>query len=64
MANSILTSGGYGQPAVFLVTDDVIASDNTIEAELPNQQPGTIVHTAGYAVIKEKGLDGTWTAVE
>lgn len=64
MSNSLLTSGGYGNPADYLVTDAVIASDSTINAELPGQQPGTIVHTAGYAVMKEKGLDGTWTEIE
>ena len=26
--------------------------------------PGTLAHTAGYAAVWEKGIDGTWTNIK
>lgn len=40
------------------------SSDSTINAILPaNVAPGSIIHTKGYENVKEKGLDGSWTAI-
>ena len=52
-----------------LVSDELIAkSDAEINAtKLPdresifgNLEPGTMIHSAGFAVVKEKALDGSW----
>lgn len=58
------TSGIPGDASDFLVEDSVIDTDAHLLAELGNVPPGTRAHTAGYAVIKEKGLDGEWVEVE
>lgn len=60
------TTGCYNPE--FLVSDDVInASDIMIDTALKESgtepSAGTIIHTAGYGVIKERGLDGHWTEV-
>ena len=57
------TSGIPGDAADFLVASDVIDTDAHLLAELGEVPPGTRAHTAGYAVIKEKDLDGSWTEV-
>ena len=52
-----------------LVSDELIAkSDAELNAtKLPDRegtfgdlQIGTLIHSAGYAVVKEKALDGSW----
>lgn len=59
----ILTKGVPGDNADFLVDDTTIATDAALNAELGNVEPGTVAHTAGYAVQKEKGLDGSWVEI-
>ena len=47
--------------ADFLIKD---ADMSDPDAVLGDVAPGTRCHTAGYAVLKEKGLDGSWTEIE
>lgn len=49
-------------PADVLLSDtDIAKSSAELEAALPGEwPPGTLIHSAGYTVIKEKALDGSW----
>ena len=49
-------------PADVLLSDaDIDKSSAELEAALPGEwPPGTMIHSAGYKVIKEKALDGSW----
>lgn len=47
-----------------LVSDDLInSSDAVINARLPHSEPGYVIYTAGYAIIKHKSLDNKWVAI-
>lgn len=61
MADYINTNEFPVDAADFLIADAAIDDPDSV---LGDVAPGTRVHTAGFAVIKEKGLDGTWTAIE
>lgn len=37
-----------------MVTDAEIASSNTLNAALPNAEPGTVAHTAGYGTKSKR----------
>lgn len=64
MADYKITSDRPGEPTMILISDANIASDALIDAVVgSNAEPGTVVHTAGYGVMKQKGLDGSWTAI-
>lgn len=66
-----LTSNKAGQEAMVMVSAAEIAgTDEQINAivldngvPLSNLSPGTMIYTAGYAVIKQKGLDGAWSVL-
>lgn len=52
----------------YLVADSVIdGTDDEINAALAAENyvavPGTVIHSAGFAKIKEMDLDGHWTEV-
>lgn len=49
-------------PADVLLADaDIAKSSAELAAALPGEwPPGTLIHSAGYKVIKEKALDGSW----
>lgn len=61
----LITDNREWQPIGIMVTDDVIGkTDAEIDAALGAQYNiGTIIYTAGYAKIKQKGLDGAWVEV-
>ena len=40
--------------------EDIKATDEVINAALPNAAVGTIITTAGYKIMKQKSVDGTW----
>lgn len=47
-----------------LVRDDVInLSNDDINDILPNSDPGMVIYTAGYKMIKQKSLTGEWVDV-
>lgn len=64
MDYKITESSKWGVDAI-MVTDDVIGKESAeIDAALGAQyNVGTIIYTAGYAKIKQKGLDGAWVEV-
>ena len=44
-----------------LTAEDIAKSDAELNAGLPEYWPaGTLIHSPGYAVVKEKALDGSW----
>lgn len=52
----------------YLVTDTIMAKsgsaiDADIEAEGFRCPEGTIIATAGYQTMKQKGLDGSWSNI-
>ena len=54
---------------IYQVTDTIIAKEGAaIDADLNEEGFGaiesTVIHTAGFASMKQKGLDGSWAAVE
>lgn len=47
-----------------LVSDELInSSDDEINAVFINAEAGMKIYTAGYNIVKQKGLDGKWVAV-
>lgn len=59
-----ITSLGSNDPREIMVDDATIAGTAAeIEAVIGAVEIGTIIYTAGYGVIKQKGLDGSWTEV-
>lgn len=60
----LVTSLGGKDPREIMVDDATIAGTaEEIAAVIGVVEVGTIIYTAGYAVIKQKGLDGEWTEV-
>lgn len=47
-----------------MVNDALIGgSADDIAAEIGDVAAGTIIYTAGFGTIKQKGLDGSWVEV-
>lgn len=47
-----------------MVSDELInSSDDELNAVFKNAEAGMIIYTAGYNVIKQKGIDGKWETV-
>ena len=42
----------------------IAGSAEEIAAVIGNVDVGTIIYTAGFGVIKQKGLDGSWVEVQ
>lgn len=61
MADYINTNEFPVEAADFLIADSAIDDPDSV---LGNVAPGTRAHTAGFAKIVEKGLDGTWVEIE
>ena len=56
----------------YLVSDEVISKSsaeinatkiNDTESTFADLQIGTLIHSPGYAVVKEKSLDGSWATL-
>lgn len=59
-----ITSLGSNDPREIMVDDATIAGTaEEIAAVIGAVEVGTIIYTAGYGTIKQKGLDGSWTEV-
>ena len=58
-----ITSQEPGNPTMVMVSAELIADDAAIAARFPDADVGTILHTAGYGVMKQKGLDGSWAEI-
>ena len=65
MSNHAVTAFGNGTVPEILVSETTIAgSAEQIKAVIGEVPSGTIIYTAGFGVIKQKGLDGEWTEVQ
>ena len=65
MSNHAITAFGSGTVPEILVSEATIASSaEQIKAVIGEVPSGTIIYTAGFGVIKQKGLDGEWAEVQ
>ena len=65
MSNYAITAFGNGTVPEILVSEATIASSaEQIKAVIGEVPSGTIIYTAGFGVIKQKGLDGEWMEVQ
>ena len=65
MSNHAVTAFSNGTVPEILVSETTIASSaEQIKAIIGEVPSGTIIYTAGFGVIKQKGLDGTWAEVQ
>ena len=65
MSNHAITAFGNGAVPEILVSETTIASSaEQIKAVIGEVPSGTIIYTAGFGVIKQKGLDGSWVEVQ
>lgn len=60
----LITSLGGKDPREIMVDAATIAGTaEAIEAVIGVVEVGTIIYTAGFGTIKQKGLDGSWVEV-
>ena len=65
MSNHAVTAFGNGTVPEILVSEATIASSaEQIKSAIGEVPSGTIIYTAGFGVIKQKGLDGSWMEVQ
>lgn len=50
-------------PEIMVDTALFNSDADTINSVIGDLSPGTIIYTAGYGTIKQKGLDGSWVEV-
>ena len=54
-----------GAAPEIMVDNELFNSDaDTINSVIGDLSPGSIIYTAGYSTIKQKGLDGSWVEVQ
>ena len=65
MSNHAITAFGNGTVPEILVSETTMGSSaEQIKAVIGEVPSGTIIYTAGFGVIKQKGLDGSWMEVQ
>ena len=65
MPNYAVTAFGNGTVPEILVSETTInGSAEQIKLAIGEVPSGTIIYTAGFVVIKQKGLDGEWMEVQ
>ena len=64
MSKATTSLGGSGSPEIMVDATTIAGSAEEIAAVIGNVDVGTIIYTAGFGVIKQKGLDGEWTEVQ
>ena len=64
MSFLVTSFGGKNSREIMVDAATIAGSDAEIVAVIGEVAPGTIIYTAGYGVIKQKGLDGTWAEVQ
>ena len=65
MSNHAITAFGNGTVPEILVSETTIGSSaEQIKLAIGEVPSGTIIYTAGFVVIKQKGLDGEWVEVQ
>ena len=63
MSKAITSLGGSGPREIMVDAATIAGTAAEIAAVIGEVAVGTIIYTAGYAVIKQKGLDGEWVEV-
>ena len=64
MSIAITSLGGSGPREIMVNATTIAGTDEEIAAVIGNVDIGTIIYTAGFGVIKQKGLDGSWVEVQ
>lgn len=64
MSYTITSLGGSGPREIMVDATTIAGTAEAIEAVIGEVEVGTIIYTAGFGVIKQKGLDGSWVEVQ
>ena len=64
MSIATTSLGGSGPREIMVDATTIAGTAEEIAAVIGNVDIGTIIYTAGFGVIKQKGLDGSWTEVQ
>ena len=63
MSKAITSLGGSGSREIMVDAATIAGTAEEIAAVIGVVEVGTIIYTAGYGTIKQKGLDGEWVEV-
>ena len=64
MSKAITSLGGSGPREIMVDAATISGTAAEIAAVIGEAAVGTIIYTAGYSTIKQKGLDGEWVEVQ
>ena len=64
MSIATTSLGGSGPSEIMVDATTIAGTAEEIAAVIGNVDVGTIIYTAGFGVIKQKGLDGFWVEVQ
>ena len=64
MSKAITSLGGSGPREIMVDAATIAGTAEEIAAVIGVVWTGTIIYTAGFGVIKQKGLDGSWVEVQ
>ena len=65
MSNHAVTAFGNGTvPEILVLETTISGSAEQIKAVIGEVPSGSIIYTAGFGTIKQKGLDGSWVEVQ
>ena len=64
MSIATTSLGGSGPREIMVDATTIAGTAEEIAAVIGNVDVGTIIYTAGFGVIKQKGLDGSWVEVQ
>ena len=64
MSKAITSLGGSGPREIMVDSNTIAGTAEEIEAVIGVVEVGTIIYTAGFGTIKQKGLDGEWVEVQ
>ena len=64
MSYTITSLGGSGPREIMVDATTIAGTAEEIAAVIGEVEVGTIIYTAGFGTIKQKGLDGSWVEVQ
>ena len=64
MSKAITSLGGSGPREIMVDAATIAGTAEEIAAVIGEVEVGTIIYTAGFGTIKQKGLDGEWVEVQ
>lgn len=64
MSFLVTSLGGKDSREIMVDNTTIAGTADEIAAVIGAVEVGTIIYTAGYGTIKQKGLDGEWVEVE